>query len=208
MLPSVPGLWAPFAPEPRGRQLIAGAKGVWGRGRGRESGNAHSSCSEGGAALRQPPPGPWVPCLLPWSSRLHEESPCLQGPRPGHWRMCIHSGQQASLALGAKFPLCPQRHQIHNNGAKTGQWRGGGGGAGKPLGKGRRSSSILFGAHPAVLGGAGGPNSALDPLLFAGACGGFMVFPPRMGHHWRCRLQVYGWLAGLRFPSVSSGQTG
>ena len=163
MFPSVPGLWAPFAPEPRGRQLIAGAKGVWGRGRGREEGNAHSSCSEGGAALRQPPPGPCPPA----SMRNHP----LQGPKPGHWRMCIHSGPQASLALGAKFPLCPQRHQIHNNGAKTGQWRGGGGEAGKPLGKGRRSSSILFGAHlavpycrpcPAVLGGAGPGNTTIS----------------------------------------------
>lgn len=94
-------------------------KGVWGGRAGWEGGNAHSSRSEGGAALCQPPPGPWAPCLLPWSSRLHEESRCIQGSRPGHWTMCIHSGQQATLALGAKFPLCPQRHQIHNSGANT-----------------------------------------------------------------------------------------
>lgn len=139
------------------REAIAGARvcGAGGRAGGRVGGgNAHSSRSEGGAALRPPPPGPWVPCLLPWSSRLHEESPCIQGLRPGHWTMCIHSGGQASLAPGAKFPLCPQTHQIHNSGAKTGQWKLKKRKKEKPLRKGRRSRSILFGGHltiPALL---------------------------------------------------------
>lgn len=126
-----------------------------------------------------------------------------QGSKPPWlWELSSHS-----VPRGSRFITMEQKQDSAGRAARGAAWKG----AEKQQHfVWRPPGCALLPSRPcpAVLGGAGGPNSTLDPLPFARSGGGFTVFLCWMGHHWRYRLQVYGRLAGLRFPSVGSGQTG
>lgn len=201
VFPSVPGLWAPFAPEPRGRQLQGQRVGQAGRGRGGGGGTPTA------AAVKKEQPsvslllGPGSPASCPGppaSVRNHPASRDLgwgtggcaftQGSKPPWlWGLSSHS-----VPRGSRFITMEQKQDS----------AGRAGGGGSHLERGEKQQHFIWRPPgcallpsrpcPAVLGGAGGPNSALDPLLFARSGGGFTVFLCWMGHHWRCRLQVYG----------------
>lgn len=66
-------------------------------------------------------PGPPASCPGPPASmRNHAASRDLGR---GTGRCAFTQGSKPPWLWGLKFPLCPQRHQIHNSGANTGQWK-------------------------------------------------------------------------------------
>ena len=130
------------------------------------------------------------------------ETPRTQGPRTGQWRMCTHSGQQASLslALGAKFQLCPQHTRFimmdrkQDNGNKKchlekGRRRAASGGplaVPYPLPVGRTGTPC-----PAVvLRGAGGPQ--LRPGVTSFCNSGWRLYGFSMLHGASLEMQFPG----------------